>query len=29
MGYPLLVPQEPHMTAALGAAIIGSDSLST
>jgi predicted CoA-substrate-specific enzyme activase len=28
-GYPLLVPQEPHMTAALGAAIIGSDSLST
>jgi predicted CoA-substrate-specific enzyme activase len=28
-GYPLLVPQEPHMTAALGAAIIASDSLST
>jgi predicted CoA-substrate-specific enzyme activase len=28
-GYPLLVPQEPHMTAALGAAIIASESLST
>jgi predicted CoA-substrate-specific enzyme activase len=28
-GYPLLVPQEPHMTAALGAAIIASDYLST
>jgi predicted CoA-substrate-specific enzyme activase len=28
-GYPLLVPQEPHMTAALGAAIIASESLKT
>jgi predicted CoA-substrate-specific enzyme activase len=28
-GYPLLVPQDPHMTAALGAAIIASESLST
>jgi (R)-2-hydroxyacyl-CoA dehydratese activating ATPase len=28
-GYSLLVPQEPHMTAALGAAIIASESLST
>lgn len=28
-GYPLLVPQEPHMTAALGAAIIASESLGT
>jgi predicted CoA-substrate-specific enzyme activase len=28
-GYPLFVPQEPHMTAALGAAIIASESLST
>jgi predicted CoA-substrate-specific enzyme activase len=27
-GYPLLVPQEPHLTAALGAAIIASESLS-
>jgi predicted CoA-substrate-specific enzyme activase len=26
-GYPLLVPREPHMTAALGAAIIASESL--
>lgn len=28
-GYSLLVPQDPHMTAALGAAIIASGSLST
>jgi predicted CoA-substrate-specific enzyme activase len=28
-GYPLFVPQEPHMTAALGAAIIASESVKT